>query len=134
MRRILKSGFSVALAAVLVAVCVFSFTGCGGSKASEKAVSVGKQALTVADNYLDGSISNDEARSKIEELLAELDYVDGMDRTDEHYAEDFAIRVDVTCLSTSILHDSDVFGDDSSYESVVEDRNNLAKDIGEKSR
>ena len=60
----------------LAVVMLLSLVACGGADGSEDAISVGKNAVSVADRYLDGNMSADDARDKLEDLLERMDYLD----------------------------------------------------------
>lgn len=128
MKRSFFSGILVILALAII------LSGCsGGTKASNKAVSVGKQAVSVADDYLDGKLTYDEADEKLDELSDEMDYVDDMKQGDKNKAADFSIQANIVRLSSGIFNDS-ISGTDETYDSVVDTRNSLADKVGEKKR
>ena len=120
--------------AVLLALVVFLSCGCGSkTKASDKAISVAKQAVEVADNYLDGKVSKDIAYDKLNSLYDEMSYVDNLTDSDPNKTEDFYIQLDTLHLSTSVLL-NDINNDSKSYDEVIKARNDLAEDAGLKAR
>lgn len=123
---------------LVIVLCLFTLvgflTGCnGGTKASDKAVSVAKRAIQVADDYLDGKLSYSEANDKLVVLDAEMDYANDLDIKAENKAADVSISVDITILSSSIFQDY-YYGTSESYDKVLNARNSLAEDAGLKKR
>lgn len=129
---------------VCAALCATSFllaaalTSCGGGsnvKASEKAVSIGKSAIAIADDYLDNNVSSDVAVSRLESLNEKMEYVDNLpeDTAEERAVRtaDFSVSVSLTILCHDITMDSI---DNGHYSQIKESRNKLAKEIGEKAR
>lgn len=121
--------------AALAIVSCLALTACGGNKRepSEKAASVGKQALEAVDAYLDGDMSYDETKEKLNDLSDELDYVSDQDVSEEHHADDSIIRSRITGISISLI-DDDYNSDSESYKKLLEKRNELSEDLGEKKR
>ncbi len=128
----MKRIFICGILTILVLAVVLS--GCsGGVKASDKAISVGKQAIAVADDYLDGKLTYHTADEKLGELCDEMDYVDDLEQGDKNKAADFSVQADIVTLSSAIFNDS-VDKSDKTYEKVKDKRNEIAEDIGEKKR
>lgn len=122
------------LAALSLALCL-ALTGCGGSKRepSEKAIAIGKSALVTVDDYLDKKIGYDEADKRIESFYDDMDYVSDEDnRQDEHHAKDFGIRTHLSSISIYMMSDHN--NDGEAYTKLLDARNELAEDIGEKKR
>lgn len=103
------------------------------NKASQKAISIGKQAVDIADNYLDGELSYLTACDKLDELNQKMDYVDNLKHEDKNKAADFGISGDILILSTEILSDGSANTSDT-YKSVIEARNTLASHVKVKKR
>lgn len=114
---------SMILAVVMLAAIL---TGCGSVNASEEAVSIGMNAVSVADRYLDGSMDADAAREKLDELYDRMEYVDDLTADDEYYHYDFQVRAYISSLSTYVYLDD--------YAKIKSTRNDLAKAIGEDQR
>jgi len=112
---------------------MFCLVSCGGTNASDKAISVGKKALGITDDYLDKSISADSARTKLDALKADMEYVGELEHGVKNKAADFSVQTSLLSLSTYILSDS-VKNNDESYANILKSRNNLAKTIGERKR
>lgn len=123
-----------ALCCALVAAMLLCTNGCsgGGTALSDKALSVAKQAVEVADAYIDMEIDSDEAEEKLDALEEEMEYSFDLAIDDEHKA-DYTISVDLTLLSSAISNDS-YDNTSESYDKVVEARNSLAEDAGLKKR
>lgn len=122
------------LAAALCFVFTIGLFGCSEkTNASDKALSVGKQAISIVDEYLDGTATYEEAYEKLSELQEEMDYVDDMDRENEHRVDDFLISSDLIMLSHRLLMDY-YDGTDETYNDIIEQRNDLAEEIGESKR
>lgn len=123
---------------VLLVVIMLTITlAACGTNASDKAVSVAKSAIEIADKYLDNEISYSEASEAIDELEEDMEYVDDMpedtaDETKQHTA-DFSISVDLTVLSLSFFNDN-YDNTSETYDKVIEARNKLADDAGLKKR
>ncbi len=61
---------------ILVAIAIlFTVSGCSGTNASDKAVSVAKQVIETIDDYLDGKITYKSASEKNDDLCEEMAYV-----------------------------------------------------------
>lgn len=128
MKRSFLSGILV------IVVLVIALSGCSGStKASDKAISIGKQAVSVVDDYLDGKLTYDEADEKLDGLKSDMQYVDDLPQDDEHKAADFGISTDITLISHDLLIDN-VDNTSESYDELVDRRNALAEEVGEKKR
>ena len=121
------------LCAVLLVIIVFALTACGSTNASSKAVSIAKTAIEVADKYLDSKITAKEATEKLDELTAEMEYVDELTTEDKNKVADFSISSSILILSSSITID-DYKETSDTYEKVVEARNVLAKHAGLRKR
>lgn len=112
--------------------------GCSKSvDASDKAVSVAKQAIEVVDQYLDGETDGSEASDKLDELKEKMEYVDdmptGTSKEKRQHTADSSVATDIFILSADIVldkHDADV----DSYDELVSKRNELAEKIGEDER
>lgn len=122
-------------ATVLCIIFCLILTSCGGNKRepSEKAASVGKQALTAVDAYLDGDMSYDEAYEKLNDLSDELDYVKDQDIKDEHHIEDSTIQICISGISIRLMGDN-YDSDSESYKELLNKRNDLAEKLGEEKR
>lgn len=112
--------------------------GCSKSiDASDKAVSIAKQAIEVVDQYLDGGVDGSEASDKLDELKEEMEYVDdmptGTSEEKRRHTADSSIATDIFILSTDIVLDKHN-ADADSYDKLVDKRNELAEEIGESKR
>lgn len=132
----LKTNFRIRILALLFCLLAIGnlLTGCsGGTKASKKAVSVAKQAVEVADEYLDGGLTYSEAIDKLDALESDMAYVDDLDAGDEHKTADWSISVSIVLLSSNILFDH-MDSTSESYDKVLDERNSLAEKAGLKKR
>lgn len=118
---------------VIFVIAVLFMAGCNSTKASARAVSVAKRAISIADQYLDGELSYSKASDELDRLKDDMEYVDSVDRSDPSRSYDFAISVDLTLLSHDILMD-DIDKSAASYDDVIDTRNKLAADAGLKKR
>ena len=110
---------------LLIGLCA-----CGAkTQASAKAVSVAKQAVEIADNYLDGKIKYEKATEQLDDLDMSYAYED---KSASHTA-DVVISSDLTILKHNILMDK-IDKTSESYNKVLEARNEIAKDAGLKTR
>lgn len=119
----MKKTVSLILAVVMLAGML---TGCNSVNASEEAVSIGMNAISVADRYLDGSMDADDAIKKLDDLYDRMEYVDDLTPDDEYYHYDFGVRAHISSLRTYIYLDD--------YAKIKSTRNELAKDVGEDKR
>lgn len=111
--------------AALIALVVFVCCGCDSEpKPSDKAISIAKQAVSVADRYLDGGLSQGEAKDLIDDLYDDMAYVDDLADDDPHKNQDLYVSIDVLSLSTRILLDEN---DSKSFDGIVKARNDLAE-------
>ena len=120
------------LLAVVFVALLLSLTACG-SKASEKAINLGKQAVEAVDRYMDGSANYRTTQDRIDELYDQFDYLDSMDKSDEVYLADFMIKINLLRVSTDLLMD-DIHGDIESYNELKSSRNDLAGNVGARKR
>lgn len=114
-------------------LALISASSCGTENrtASAKAISIGEQVLETVDGYLDGTISYDRSKEKINSLLTDMNYLDDQTTENDHCIADKSIRTSISSISTSLTYDN--FKNDSdSYDRLLEHRNNLAEKIGEK--
>lgn len=114
----------------LAAIMVLALTGCGGIDASNKAVSIGKQALTAVDEYLDGESEYFNVKDRLDECYDELEYADDLPIDEK---ADWYIRVDILNMS-AYLNSDHYDGNAETYDKLIESRNSLAEDLGEKTR
>ena len=124
----MKKNRIMSFAAVLL--LLIGLCACGAkTQASAKAVSVAKQAVEIADNYLDGKIKYEKATEQLDDLDMSYAYDD---KSASHTA-DVAISTDLTMLRGAIV--TDHFDQTSeSYNKVLAKRNDIAKDAGLKTR
>ena len=114
---------------ILVAIAIlFTVSGCSGTNASDKAVSVAKQVIETIDDYLDGKITYKSASEKNDDLCEEMAEIG-----DKHKTADFSINSSILILSSKLLWDN-YDSTDETYADVVDTRNTLAKDAGLKKR
>lgn len=111
---------------------ILSLSACSddGIKASDKAISCANAAVRIAEQYLDHDIDYSEASEKMNELYADMEYVDSMSREDENYLADFFISSDIFCLSSSITTDN-YKNSPESYDGVRENIETLKESIKE---
>ena len=123
----LRRFFIIVFSIILV---LLTFSSCGGkTKASDKAISVAKSAIGVADDYLDSKLSYSEASEKLSKLKDEMEYVDNLETGDAHKAADFSISTSITLLSSDIFNDS-LKGSSDTYDKILKARNDLADKAG----
>lgn len=119
---------------ILVAVLLLSCVSCATTSASIKAVSVGKQAIVILDDYLDGKQDYKSAYEQLEELFDQMKYaeaydkIDFSDRTDEQIA-DKDVYFYLLSSKTYLISDN-MDRTPESYEKLLENRNKLARVIG----
>ena len=119
--------------ATLATAVILASCGTKERTASAKATSTGKQVISTLDGYLDGDISYEEANEKISDLYEDMAYVSDQDTSDEHHIKDAAIRTHISAIDTGLTYDN--FKNDSdSFDRLVDARNKLAEDLGEKER
>lgn len=125
---------TIAIAAIFLAAVLCSCQG-KPKNTSDTMYQIGVNALSVADEYIDGKISGAEASERLEEynLQAGAQYekeckdadADSLVGTD--YSNDFAIQFDVFMLHFVI---DDVAAGTKSMQEFKENRDTLSKDIG----
>lgn len=125
------------IAGVMVAgLAALMITACGGSKTkvSNKAQSVGKSAIEVVDQYLDGDLDYDDVSDQLDELSEELDYTsEDSDKDKDTHFGDSSVQSDIVLLGSEIFQDH-FEGTSDTYDDIVDKRNELAETIGEKKR
>lgn len=110
------------LCAALLTLSLLS--GCSSSEnpPSTKAKSCAEQAIEVANDYLSGALSYDIASKKIDELSADMDYVneDSDVETNPNHTTDFRISIAITGLSVDMI--SDNHGSNAeTYDEIISD-------------
>lgn len=122
---------------VLPILTIVMFLVACGSKvnATDKAISVGRSAIEIADEYLDNNCTADSALRDLEALIEKMEYVDSMptgtaEEQSQHSA-DFGVESYLVILNHDILMDK--YHNDR-YDDIVETRNNIAELIGEDRR
>ncbi len=109
---------------------------CGGDPiASDKALVNGNKAIEIAEGYIAGDISGDDACKSLDEIYETLSYT--ADYSFEEKAEDqqkyadYAIYFDIFLLNSEILTDSGILGDAETFEKVEEYLQSLKDTINE---
>lgn len=110
--------------------------GCGSKvNATDKAISVGRSAIEIADEYLDNNCTADSALRDLEALSEKMEYVDSMPNgTSEEQSQrtaDFGVQSALVVLSHEIMMDK--YQNDR-YDDIVDARNEIAELIGEDKR
>lgn len=122
---------------VLIASALFllAAAGCGGSnvKASDKAISVGKQVIAVVDDYLDGKLTYDDAYEAIDQLHSDMDYASDLAGADMSIIADNGVYSRIFGIQIDMI-DENLKNDSESYDELIESRNVLADYIGEDKR
>lgn len=117
-------------------LALFLLSACGGKPiASDKALSNGNKAVEVAEEYIAGEISGDNACDALDEIYAALSYA-GEYTSEEKLADqqkfaDHLIYLDIFLLNSEISTDSGIFGNDDTFEKVEEHLQNLKDTIKE---
>ncbi len=119
MRKIL---FAAAACVALLLIV----TGCEGvTFASEKAVSVGKAAIRIADKYLDDKMTADEALDRLDILWEDLDDEEELSDADDR-VKNLVLFLQIEIRGDSLRYDQ--------YDDILETRNEIAEEIGAKKR
>lgn len=93
---------------VMLCLCI-GMTGCGSSKPKDMSsdnYDIGVKILNATDQYLDGDLTADEAKSKIDTLRDRID-----DSTEDH--GDVMLRINAESLSTTLVKAKSGIGADS---------------------
>lgn len=120
------------LALLLVPLVLLSLIGCGKTqqeKIHPQYYELGKEALGLAEAYLDGSISLADAKTRAESIDARLDALPLIPKEDPLYekSHDVAITVSLFCSSFSLAKE----GRDLALRETLTDYSPLlAKDLG----
>ena len=124
------------IACVLVLLLLMNCAACGGSKASETATSVGTQAVSILDEYLDGSKSYVAACVVADSLYAQMEYAYDYEDLESPTAEQEADRA----LLLQLLYCKSILSSDGfeippeTYTTAAIIRNNIAEIIGVEAR
>lgn len=113
---------------------LFLLSACGGEPiASDKALVNGNKAVEIAEGYIAGDISGDDACQSLDEIYQVLSYTADYSfeekAEDEQKYADYAIYFDILLLHSEILTDSGMFGDAETFEKVKEYLQNLKDTI-----
>lgn len=122
-----------ALLILAVLLCLI-FSGCGGGRPkdlSDAHYQYGKRALEIVDDCLDFTIDLDTAYDKLEQLQELEDTLPPAGSTEGGNAANFSVEGDLVIISSKISLLRLGAGD---MQELLEVRNNLAEDIGEKTR
>lgn len=121
---------------ILCAVMILLMCSCSSSgevSATDKGISIAKEAVGVADLYLDGIYDYSMAIDQLNALDSETSYVENLpnDTSEERKQRtvDLLISTNISLLSSKILNHS-VSNDDNKYDEIVEVRNELASAVG----
>lgn len=118
----------------IIAIFLLLCSACGsrgGADLSDAHYNYGVKAVEIADEYLDFSISAEEAHNKIAELSGSKDILPDTEYGDSQHAGNSSIEHDVTMLSHELLM---IWTGDGSYDDLLDIRNSLAETVGEKER
>ena len=127
MKKYLKIVSSFLLMVLVVSV----FAGCNNTGASKDSLSLGKEALEIADSYLDSEIDGDDAVDQLEELYNTLfEYAEDEGEDSGTYEQDTMIAA-YTFSVQMYIWNCEYYGTDEYYDKLIEARNNLAETIGE---
>ena len=117
------------LIALALVGLVVGLVGCG-SAASERNINIARQAVGIADEFLDGSITARAAHNRIDEL-SDIDTT----RTSDSRAntDNLLLSTGVLILRTS-LNDAALTDTTETYDRVMDARNILARRVGMRTR
>ena len=124
-----------------IAILLISLCSCGRVKpenTSDAMYQIGLNALAVADEYIDGKITADEALSRLEEIdeLADAQYERWCEDfgtetlAGTKYANDFGISFDISRLKLKFSNIGS-FYNATALSDIVEVRDELAETLGE---
>lgn len=99
---------------------------------SSKANSIGSQAISLIDDYLDGKTDHETTLTKLDRLYSDMKDIDKVDIDEKYLGDDF-ITTDILMANTSILQYSLTDTDDN-YNSILEHRNSIAERVGKELR
>ena len=124
------------IACVLVLLLLMNCAACGGSKASETATAVGIQAVSILDEYLDGSKSYVAVCVVIDSLYAQMEYAYDYEDLESPTAKQEADKAILFQLlyCKSILSADGFEIPPETYNTVAIIRNNIAEIIGVEAR
>lgn len=124
---------------ILCAVFLLTLCSCGGGKPEEMSdamYQIGLNALAVADQYIAGEITGDDAYDRLEEYYIQAEAQSQKEKTDlgvdslygTEYAADFYVESDILFLQMVVLRAK--YGSGAMSE-VKDARDDLAGDLGE---
>lgn len=121
------------LEVMLTALVAVSIAGCGGNKVSVsgKAKSVGKSVIGITDQYLDNDLGSQDALDQIDDL--DLSFIDEEDAGGKTAQGDNKVKLSIASISHDIMLDANGSTTDT-FDSIVNDRNDLADLVGESKR
>ena len=119
MKRVFATVFCVLFACT-------ALMGCSGSEVSSQNTKVGKEALKVADRFLDGDITASQALSTLEKCKGQV--------TDEDGTKSKVLRSYIQNLFTAVAISTQTKGMSYSGSTLLKRRNELAKYVGESER
>lgn len=110
----------------IAAIILVSICGCvKPDNISDEAYKLGRQAVQIADDYLDFKINQDEAIDRMSEISKRFDSIPGDGKSD------YLVKLTFSTLNLSIA-----FADTKSFDDgdVKDARNSLAEEIGMRTR
>lgn len=122
---------TIAVVVIIIAIFIILSSIPQPIDASPEAISYGKRVVEAVDGYMNKTISYEEARKEIGKIIDNFDYLDEMDRNEEHYHEDLNISFEVTHLSYALMVDF-YQGDYENQKDLSESRDKLAEYVGVK--
>lgn len=122
---------TIAVVIIIIAIFIVILSTPQPINASPEAISYGKRVVEAIDGYMDKTVSYEDAKKEIEKIIDNFDYLDDMDRNEEHYQEDLNISFEVTHISYVLMVDSHQ-GDYENQKDLFESRDKLAKYVGVK--
>ena len=125
LRVLIPSAISISFVLIFLVLCIRALN---GPSLSSRAASLGKDAISITDDYLNGSISKTSATSKLDDVLNKIDMLN-----EDSSAASKALRfsTEVFLLSSAIRNDD---GSSESYDKILERRNDVADIIGVRKR
>ncbi len=127
--RLKRSIISIMLVIVVIGgVCIIgTVKNSNKNRLTHDVYKYGKQAVSIVDSLIDGNRSLEATKSEIESLKEKVESV-----VDDDNVYDSSISADLTIISITLI--SIDAGNDSISVDLMEDRNDLAKDLGLKER
>jgi len=116
---------------MILSVMMIFLIACGSTsvEASDKAISAGKAAISIGNDYIGHKITADEAQKKLEDLEDQMKYAKKETKAGGSPSVDMVIYGDILLMDGRIMTDATENGTNENYEKIKNDIKKIGEDI-----